>query len=64
MFACICHAVTCDEIHAAVDDGAVTVEEVGEITLAGTGCGTCQQRLETMIGERARHCPLAALRVA
>jgi bacterioferritin-associated ferredoxin len=64
MFACICLAVTCDEVGAALDEGAATIEEVGEATGAGTGCGTCQERIGDMIGERARQCPLAALRVA
>jgi bacterioferritin-associated ferredoxin len=64
MFACICQAVTCDEVHAALDDGAATVEEVAEATGAGTGCGTCQDRIADMIGERSWQCPVAALRVA
>ena len=64
MFACICHAVTSDEVSAAIDGGAATVEAVGHATGAGTGCGTCQDRIEAMIGGRARQCPLAALKVA
>ena len=64
MFACICQAVTCDQIDAALDDGADTVEAVGDATGAGTGCGTCHDRIEDMICERALRCPVAALRVA
>ena len=64
MFACICRAVTSDKISAAIDEGADTVDAVAEATRAGTGCGTCRDRIGNMIGERARRCPLAALRVA
>ena len=51
MFACICRAVTSDEVSTAVDNGAATVEAVSIATGAGTGCGTCQDRIETMIGD-------------
>ena len=59
VFACICHAVTEDEVTAAVGMGAATVEAVGSVTGAGTGCGSCQDRIEDLIGERCRACPLA-----
>ena len=50
MFACICHAVTDDEVAAAVSMGATTIEAVGNATDAGTGCGSCQDHLEDLIG--------------
>jgi bacterioferritin-associated ferredoxin len=59
VFACICHAVTDDEVAAAVSMGAATVEAVGNTAGAGTGCGTCQDHLEGLIGEICRTCPLA-----
>ena len=61
MFACICCAVSVDEVNAAIDAGADTVDAVSGATYAGTGCGTCHERLEDLIEAR---CPLAALRVA
>jgi bacterioferritin-associated ferredoxin len=64
VFACICHAVTDDEVVAAIDLGATTVEAVGSATNAGTGCGCCQDHLEDLIDERCQACPMAALRVA
>ena len=64
MFACICRAVTCDEVGTALDEGAATVEAVAEATGAGTGCGTCRDRIAAMIGERGPQCPVPALRVA
>jgi len=64
MFACICRAVTYDEVNAAIDDGADTVEAVADATEACTGCGCCEYRIESMITERGRQCPLLAQRVA
>ena len=53
--------MTVDEVNAAIDAGADTVDAVSDATDAGTGCGTCHDRLEGLIEAR---CPLAALRVA
>jgi bacterioferritin-associated ferredoxin len=64
MYACICTAVTVDEVEAAVDAGADTVEAVGEATSAGTTCHTCHDHLEDIIDERCAPCPLARLAVA
>jgi NAD(P)H-nitrite reductase large subunit len=61
VFACICRAVTDDEVCAAIDEGATTVEAVGDATRAGTGCGGCQDYIEDLLCER---CPLAQLQVA
>jgi bacterioferritin-associated ferredoxin len=64
VFACICRAVTSDEVSTAIDNGAVTVEAVSVATGAGTGCGTCRDRIGNMIGERGRQCPLETLNAA
>jgi bacterioferritin-associated ferredoxin len=64
LYACICRAVTADELSAAIDEGADTVETVGHATGAGTCCGTCQVRIESMLAERAASCPVAALRAS
>ena len=64
MFACICRAVTSDRVSTAIDGGATTVEAVSSATGACTGCGTCRDRIEGMIGERGRQCPLKALQDA
>ena len=60
MYACICHAVTVDEVGA----GADSIEGVGVDTRAGTSCRNCHDHLEDIIEERCRQCPLAALAVA
>jgi bacterioferritin-associated ferredoxin len=66
VFACICRAVTTDQVTTAIDSGAVTVTAVARATRACTGCGTCLERIAGMIEERtaARQCPLAASQLA
>lgn len=64
MFACICHAVSVDEVNDAIDRGAESVEALGEATRAGTSCRNCHEHLDDLIEERCRACPLAGLAVA
>jgi bacterioferritin-associated ferredoxin len=64
VFACICRAVTDDEVCAAIDQGATTAEAVADATRAGTGCGSCRDYIEDLIDERCRACPVARLQVA
>jgi bacterioferritin-associated ferredoxin len=52
MFACICNAVTDDQVVSAIDQGADTVEGIGAATKAGTCCGCCHDHLEDLIAER------------
>jgi bacterioferritin-associated ferredoxin len=52
MFACICRAVTSDEVSAAIEDGAGTLAAVAKVTGACTGCGTCRDRIRSMLSER------------
>ncbi|MDD6023027.1 MAG: (2Fe-2S)-binding protein [Oscillospiraceae bacterium] len=46
---CFCGGVTAGEIKEAVENGALTVEAVGEATGAGTHCGGCQDRIAELI---------------
>ena len=62
MFACICRAVTSDEVNAAIDNGAATLQAVARATRACTSCGTCRDRIRDMLGERS--CSLSELSVA
>lgn len=59
MYACICTAVTIDEVESAIDAGATTVEAIGELTSAGTTCGSCHDTLEELIAERCGSCAFA-----
>ena len=46
---CICNEVPASEIERAIAAGAHDVAELGRITLAGTGCGTCRGQLAAMV---------------
>lgn len=48
---CVCNNVTREEIVKAIEDGATTVEEVGEATGAGTVCGACINTIQEIIDE-------------
>ena len=62
MYACICNAVTVDEVAGAVDSGADDIESVGLLTAAGTTCGSCHDHLDEIIESRCGTCPLATSR--
>lgn len=49
MYVCICYAVTEDEVAEHVAAGAADVEALGWACGAGTGCGSCEHRLEGLL---------------
>lgn len=53
VFACICAAVTTSHVETAILAGARTVDEIGDRCQAGTGCGSCHERLQDMLDEAA-----------
>jgi bacterioferritin-associated ferredoxin len=61
VFACICRAVTCDQVTAAIDDGAATLKAVAKATRACTSCGTCRERIVDMLAERKPPCAFEAM---
>ncbi len=52
MYVCICHGVTENEINAEIATGARTEDEIGERCGAGTGCGTCVDKICALLGGR------------
>ena len=49
---CHCFEVIREEIENAIrEKGLKTVEEVGEATNAGTGCGGCQEQIQEILDE-------------
>jgi bacterioferritin-associated ferredoxin len=54
MFVCVCHRVRECEVRSAVRVGARTEESVGDACGAGTGCGSCLQRICDLIREETR----------
>jgi bacterioferritin-associated ferredoxin len=59
MIVCICRRVSDLAIRTAIDEGAHSVQAVGEACRAGTGCGACHESIEEMIHERmsCSNCP-------
>ncbi len=48
---CYCTGVTNGMIKDAVESGATTLEEVQELTKAGTVCGSCLDNVQHLIDE-------------
>ncbi len=51
---CNCLKVTNGMIKDAVDNGANTLEEVQEITRAGTVCGSCVENVQHLVEQFVR----------
>ena len=49
MFVCICARVRESEIQEVVRAGAQTEDSVGDACGAGTGCGTCLDRIAEIL---------------
>jgi bacterioferritin-associated ferredoxin len=49
VFVCICARVRESEIHEVVRAGAQTEDSVGDACGAGTGCGTCLDRIAEIL---------------
>ena len=63
MYVCICARVRERELRDAIHCGARTEESVGEACGAGTGCGSCRDRIRDLLDEEHRTdtlVPLAA----
>ena len=52
MFVCVCRAVTQEQVKAAIEGGARSVEDVTEACCAGDDCGACHEKIEELIEER------------
>jgi len=53
MYVCICHAVTECEVRSHIVMGARTEDEIGLRCQAGTGCGSCLDRICDLLEEAA-----------
>ncbi|MGH8792181.1 MAG: (2Fe-2S)-binding protein [Stackebrandtia sp.] len=49
MYVCLCHRVCEREVRSCIKAGAHTEDAVGDACDAGTGCGTCRERIAAMI---------------
>ena len=53
MYVCICARVRECEVRTAIRRGAHSEAAVGDACGAGTGCGTCLERIDELIGEES-----------
>jgi bacterioferritin-associated ferredoxin len=51
LYVCICHAVTEHEVRAEIVAGARTEDDIGASCGAGTSCGSCLDRICTLLSE-------------
>jgi bacterioferritin-associated ferredoxin len=49
MYVCICRAVTEAEVRGCIAAGACTVEDVSDRCAAGTGCGSCVDKIAALL---------------
>jgi bacterioferritin-associated ferredoxin len=63
VFVCICHRVRECEIRSVVRAGARCEDSIGAACQAGTGCGTCLDRIDALIEEETGVDTRAALAV-
>jgi bacterioferritin-associated ferredoxin len=53
MFVCVCARVRESEVRTVIRCGARSEESVGDACGAGTGCGTCLERICDLIDEES-----------
>jgi assimilatory nitrate reductase catalytic subunit len=51
---CACRNVHADRINAAIAGGATSVDAVGEVTTAGTTCGSCRPEIARLIAAQGQ----------
>lgn len=55
---CNCHRVSSRSVCDAIAAGACSVAAIGEVTRAGTGCGSCQTELRRLLEVTGRPAPV------
>ena len=55
---CLCHPTSDRDLDTVIDEGARTVQEIGQRCGAGTGCGACVEELRDRLQMKgANQCP-------
>ncbi|MCX5741478.1 MAG: (2Fe-2S)-binding protein [Proteobacteria bacterium] len=52
MLVCICHPTSDRDLETVIDEGARTVDEIGQRCGAGTGCGACLDELRDRLSTK------------
>jgi bacterioferritin-associated ferredoxin len=71
MIVCLCHPATDRDVESCIRDGARSVEDIGEMCGAGTGCGACRDELREKLersgiggeSDRPRDCSMGLVQV-
>lgn len=50
-FVCVCNFITEKEIKEAIKMGASTLDDIKELTSAGTTCGKCHAAIKNLLRE-------------
>jgi NAD(P)H-nitrite reductase large subunit len=45
---CHCRMVSTQKVLTVIKQGALTLSEIGRVTMAGTGCGSCKKDIEEL----------------
>ena len=48
---CFCHNVPLTRLMRAIGEGAITLEQIQEVTCASTGCGGCEFEVRAVLEE-------------
>ncbi len=64
MFVCICYAVTQTEVDDEISAGACTEQQIGQRCGAGTGCGSCVEKICAILRCTTSDCENLSLAVA
>ncbi|MFF3752078.1 bacterioferritin-associated ferredoxin [Streptomyces sp. NPDC002018] len=55
VYVCSCFGVTETEVRAHADAGACTPRQIASVSKAGTDCGSCVRRIQSILGRAG--CP-------
>ncbi|MCO5969263.1 MULTISPECIES: (2Fe-2S)-binding protein [Actinoallomurus] len=64
MYACVCHAVTDEDVRDHVEAGACSAKEVRAACGMRPGCGSCVNRIRALIEQHAAAEPGEAIATA
>ncbi|MFE2596183.1 bacterioferritin-associated ferredoxin [Streptomyces sp. NPDC059396] len=56
MYVCSCFGITETQVRAHADAGACTPRRIASVSKAGTDCGSCVRRIQSILG-RGAGCP-------
>ncbi|WP_046504940.1 (2Fe-2S)-binding protein [Streptomyces odonnellii] len=56
VYVCSCFGITETEVRAHADAGACTPRRIASVSKAGTDCGSCVRRIQSILG-RGAGCP-------